>query len=217
MIQIAEIEKKRAETMPEQIAKHKQGFTERKKDFTVLRRDEKAKKRGLDIEICSEVVDLILDIANEAFDESRKEGKGGKLDKPTWREWMRYFKDNKLVSKARRGLLNQDQDGLFMMRPATDLSEAYDVLEDLKRPIDEVLDVIKGEQCHNDMLEYMSATGIFNLTDGARFEEWNEFGEFIASSTTLDASVLQQVVPPVNPQMGTHLHKILSKDKQNAS
>lgn len=34
-----------------------------------MRREEKAKKRGVDIEICSEVIDLILDIANEAYDE----------------------------------------------------------------------------------------------------------------------------------------------------
>jgi len=33
-----------------------------------VRREEKVKKRSLNIEICSEVIDLIMDIANEAFD-----------------------------------------------------------------------------------------------------------------------------------------------------
>ena len=52
-------------------------------------------------------MDLIMDIANEAFDEFKK-SKSGKIDKPVWREMMKYFKDNKLVSRARRGLLNND-------------------------------------------------------------------------------------------------------------
>jgi len=52
-------------------------------------------------------MDLILDIANEAFDEFKK-SKSRKIDKPVWREMMKYFKDNKLVSRARRGLLNNE-------------------------------------------------------------------------------------------------------------
>ena len=44
------------------------------------------KKIGVDAEICSEVMDLIMDFANEAWDESVK-NKGRKLDKPVWREW----------------------------------------------------------------------------------------------------------------------------------
>jgi hypothetical protein len=87
------------------VKKHVSDIKERKKDFQALRRDEKSKKRGLNIEICSEVIDLILDIANEAYDEQHKSA-SGKLEKPMWREWMRYFKDNKVVSRARRGLLN---------------------------------------------------------------------------------------------------------------
>jgi hypothetical protein len=61
----------------------------------VLRREEKTKKRALNIEVCSEVIDLILDIANEAFDEQQKKQGSSKkkLDKPMWREWMRFFKD----------------------------------------------------------------------------------------------------------------------------
>lgn len=41
------------------------------------------------------MIDLILDIANEAYDEQQKQpGSKKKLEKPMWREWMRYFKDN---------------------------------------------------------------------------------------------------------------------------
>lgn len=99
--------------MPAQVEKHKSDIAERKKDFKVLRREEKAKKRAVHVEICSEVVDLILDIANEAFDETRR-NENGKIDKPVWREFMRYFKDNKLTSRARKGLLNQNE-GAFII------------------------------------------------------------------------------------------------------
>jgi hypothetical protein len=39
-----------------------------------IRAEEKKKKRGLNIEICSEVIDLIMDVADEAFEhqESQK-------------------------------------------------------------------------------------------------------------------------------------------------
>ena len=67
--QIEELEKKRLETMPEQVKKHISDIQDRKKDFQALRREEKAKKRAVNIEICSEVIDLIMDIANEAYDE----------------------------------------------------------------------------------------------------------------------------------------------------
>lgn len=54
------------------IIKAKESFEDRKKDYQVLRRQEKDKRRGLNIEICSEVIDLIVDIANEAFEETKK-------------------------------------------------------------------------------------------------------------------------------------------------
>ena len=40
----------------------------RQKEIKALRREEKMKKRALNIEIASEVVDLVMDVANEAFD-----------------------------------------------------------------------------------------------------------------------------------------------------
>jgi hypothetical protein len=114
-------------------------IAERKKDFKVLRREEKGKKRGVHIEICSEVVDLILDIANEAFDETRK-NENGKIDKPVWRDFMRYFKDNKLASRARKGLLNQTEGAFNIPTQQSHINEEqFDVLTDPKIPLDEML------------------------------------------------------------------------------
>ena len=39
------------------------------------------KKRAVNIEICSEIVDLIMDVCDEANEVSE-------LTKPQWREWM---------------------------------------------------------------------------------------------------------------------------------
>ena len=105
--QIEELERIRNETAPELSAKHRAELAERKREHQALRMDEKYKRRSVNIEVCSEVVDLILDIANEAWDESQKT-KNGKLNKPMWREWMAYFKNNKLVGRARRGLLEEE-------------------------------------------------------------------------------------------------------------
>ena len=49
-------------------------------------------KRRVNIEVCSEVVDLIMDIANEAYDRQLKTNKM-KIDKPLWRDWMNVFKE----------------------------------------------------------------------------------------------------------------------------
>lgn len=53
-----------------------------------------------------------------------------------------------------------------------------DIIEDTKKPIEEVLDVVRYEQPYSDLLEYLGVTGIFNLTDG-RFKEWEEIQHFI--------------------------------------
>ena len=90
---IEELERIRNESAPEQIAKHRGELAERKREHQSLRREEKYRKRAVNIEVCSEVIDLILDIANEAWDETQK-SKNGKIDKPIWREWMGYFKNN---------------------------------------------------------------------------------------------------------------------------
>ena len=41
---------------------------QRRKDLKVLRRAEKEKERSLNIEIASELVDLVLDLTDETFD-----------------------------------------------------------------------------------------------------------------------------------------------------
>jgi hypothetical protein len=51
----------------------------RQRENKELRRAEKRTKRALNIEICSEIVDLIMDVCDEAA------LAGGLLEKPKWR------------------------------------------------------------------------------------------------------------------------------------
>lgn len=67
---IEELERIRNEGAPAEIAKHRNELAEKKRDHQGLRREEKYRKRAVNIEVCSEVIDLILDIANEAWDET---------------------------------------------------------------------------------------------------------------------------------------------------
>ena len=61
------------------------------------RKQQKAKKRHLNIEIASEIVDLIMDVSDEAFDFISSAMNYGLVDedtlvpKPKWREWMNVF------------------------------------------------------------------------------------------------------------------------------
>jgi hypothetical protein len=154
----------------------------KKRDHQSLRRDEKYKKRSVNIEIGSELIDLILDVANEAWDETQQT-KNGKLDKPMWREWMGYFKNGELVGRARRGLLNQEESAFAI--PSAEPSiveESKDVLDDPKRSLEEILEVMKNDPAYEDLLQYFGISGIFNLTDG-EFPEWGDMKRLMTSFT----------------------------------
>lgn len=56
------------------------------------------KKRAVNIEICSEVIDLIMDVADFAFEQQERGNK--KLSKPQWRQWMDIFVSNRYVSQV---------------------------------------------------------------------------------------------------------------------
>jgi hypothetical protein len=57
---------------------------------------------------------------------------------------MSYFKDNKLVSRARRGLLNVETESSFLVQAAQTYQET-DILEELKKPMSEIVDLVKNE------------------------------------------------------------------------
>ena len=62
------MEQKRKEESKAIDAQRKEEFTLQKKVYKQNRNDQKNSKRGVNIEIASEVVDLIMDIVDEAYD-----------------------------------------------------------------------------------------------------------------------------------------------------
>lgn len=69
---------------------------ENKQQLKMIRREEKLKRRRVNIEIASEIIDLIMDVADEAFDfqqnhKDEEDEYERKLKKETWRDWMSIF------------------------------------------------------------------------------------------------------------------------------
>lgn len=119
---------------------------------------------------------------------------------------MRFFKDNKIVSKARKGILNNGDEDQFIPKEAehhaVTSDDQIDILEDYKKPIEEVIEHLQSDKCYTDFLEYLSASGIFNLTDGTRFEEWLEMEKIIqaqGSGYSLGVNPLASKNLPTNP------------------
>lgn len=62
-----------------------------------INHEKKMVKRGLNIEIASGLVDLILDLADETHDITAQ-SETNQIDNPQWREFMNIFKSGKKVS-----------------------------------------------------------------------------------------------------------------------
>jgi len=67
----------------------------------------------LNIEIASEILDLIVDVADEAFDfqekNADKQGDEKLLTKAVWRDWMEIFTKGKKVSEQNI-VINEDEE-----------------------------------------------------------------------------------------------------------
>jgi len=116
------------------------------------------KKRALNIEICSEVLDLIVDVANEAHD---KQNKGQmKFTKAEWRDWMGHFKNNKPIS-----LVMFEQNQSLNEQPLEAPSKTTLLEETGDELYQEYLSTQSSFQPHQrDMLSYFTLSGDFNLT-----------------------------------------------------
>lgn len=72
-----------------------------KEDYKLIRKADKNRKRHLNIEIASEIIDLITDVAEEAYDylEAHKDDDESLITKPEWRQWLSIFTSGKKVSE----------------------------------------------------------------------------------------------------------------------
>ena len=86
------------------IAQIKNGEANRKADIKINRqeyakrqKEKKGETRKVNIEIASELVDLLMDMSSEAFD-LMKSRPNKKLQKEDWRGFMNIFEEGKKVS-----------------------------------------------------------------------------------------------------------------------
>ena len=78
-------------------AQRKLHLQQQKEEYAGIHRETKKQKRMINIEIVSEVVDLIMDMADEVFDVSRDQP-GKKMTKAQYREFSQIFIDGKKCS-----------------------------------------------------------------------------------------------------------------------
>lgn len=136
-----------------------------KQDIKVIRREEKFKKRRLNIEIASEIIDLIIDVADEAFgyqEEHKMEDdeESRKLHKEIWRDWMGIFASGKKVSEA--NIVIQQDEAVEKHDDQSPLGKLLGLGHELMTS-SKLIDRVKHEQIYTDLLQYIAIAGQVNM------------------------------------------------------
>ena len=91
------IDAKRAAEFRAGEAKRKQDIEKQRLEYEKIKKVKKTERRKVNIEIASEIIDLIMDLGNEAID-IMKGREDKKLTKEEWRDFTTIFKEGKRVS-----------------------------------------------------------------------------------------------------------------------
>ncbi len=91
------IDAKRAAEFRAGEAKRKQEIEKQRLEYAKIKKVKKTERRKVNIEIASEIIDLIMDLGNEAID-IMKSREDKKLTKEEWRDFTTIFKEGKRVS-----------------------------------------------------------------------------------------------------------------------
>ena len=91
------IDAKRAAEFRAGEAKRKQDIEKQRLEYEKIKKVKKTERRKVNIEIASEIIDLIMDLGNEAID-IMKSREDKKLTKEEWRDFTTIFKEGKRVS-----------------------------------------------------------------------------------------------------------------------
>jgi hypothetical protein len=62
------MERKKKEDFQKINEERKVEYEQKKRSYVKVRREDKLKKRAFNIEACSEIIDLIMDVANQAYE-----------------------------------------------------------------------------------------------------------------------------------------------------
>lgn len=108
--------------------------------------------------MCSEILDLIVDIANEAHEKQQKGSR--KFEKAEWRSWMSHFKNNKPIS-----LVMFEYNQSLNEQPLEAPSQSTLLNETGEELFNDFLSTQSSFQPHQrDMLSFFTLSGDFNLT-----------------------------------------------------
>lgn len=177
------------------------------------RRDEKARKRRVNVEIASELIDMIVDVMECAGDKM-EEGhvqrvqagdddlENELISKATWRHWMGLFSDGKKVSEENIIVEDVKDEPRFvgsdsMTQLLTD-AEAQKVMSPFR-----LMSSIGGQEIYTELLQYLTQTGVFNLRMVAP-DKWQTFGAIVAAArrntSGMEATVKTAVELPMEEE-----------------
>ena len=128
--------------------------------------EEKAKKRRVNVEIASELVDLLMDVAESAFEylDQNKEQPDiddRLLNKKVWREWMGVFTEGKKVSEANI-VITQEEEVEQTDVDSNPLAQLLGYGVENVTP-SQIIDKVKGEMVYSEFLQYLTVSGVMNL------------------------------------------------------
>ena len=188
----------------DRVAHHLQEKLEIKK----ARREEKAKRRRVNVEIASEVIDLIMDVADEAFDfqvahHSKPEDER-LMDKGTWRRWMDIFTQGKKVSEQNI-VIQKDEAAQDDGKDHDPLAQLLGNRETPMHPF-QIVDNVKNEAIFNDFLQYLAMCGPLNLRLAAP-DKWGNVQQIVKKEPSLrDRNIqlgfLDEIYVPKNIELG---------------
>ena len=126
------------------------------REYEAMRKVKKVQKRKVNVEIASAVVDLMHDMADEVFD-LVKEQPGHKMTKAQWRELSGIFVDGKKCSLRfiKKQMFDADE------AQKSDEEGAIAIQQDASAV--QILHRFAKEPAMNDLLQFISNTGCFNL------------------------------------------------------
>lgn len=202
------------------VEKEKRARLEKERASYKLQREaEKSRKRGLNIEIASELIDLIMDVADEAFELTEelalKEGLDEEdqlITKPQWREWIDIFVSGMKVSEYK---LKQSMEGQAELESERSTSVVPDSMAELMSAVTDpyqLLNEVQSEATYDDFLQYICMCGPLNLRLVAA-DKWHQFRSMLNKDKPQNSQsnlYLNELFIPKNYELGKFLINMYS-------
>jgi len=221
------MKKQAAETEP----KRRQEHQARKDELAVQRREEKMRKRHVNVEIASELIDIIMDVADVAYNklvdapahataEDREQyttmvfEEDQLIKKAEWRHWMSIIAGGKKVSEEKLVISSDD--------PATKAADSMPQLgmSTTQSPYKLICEM-KNEPIFDDLLQYLCMCGPVNLRLVAA-EKWHQFRDIFQkdqnlASLNLELDFLNGLYIPKNKELGRFIDKLYNGPRDDAA